>query len=753
MNRLRGWAALTWALLLETWRSKPAIFWNLVFPLFTLIGFSYIFGRGQTAAVARVVPGTMTINLLAASFFGISLHMVSLRERDVYRRMAVTPLTAPAVVLAHAVTALVNIAVSSVLQLGLAVALFHIHIAGSLLELAGVLLVGAFAFIPLGLLVGSIAQNMKTAPALSNLLFFPLTFLSGASMPLYFMPAWVQRVAEFLPATYFVELLQAAILRGRPFSGAALSAGILILTGIVGFAFNAMLFRWESRQPIRRRNFALAVACLAVIYTAAYARGVKLQSANAPNERMAGQFKVGTRILTGMTIIDGSGGRIQRGRIVLEGNRIVDVGPEEAPPKGVPVTDLSGSYVIPGLIDSHIHLGGSPGASTSPDEYAPSRLVRDTQVYLALGITSFVSLTDHLDDMQKLQGDQASGAMRSPRPFISGPGITAPGGHPAELFSFMDGLPQYMTRQVATPEAAEQAVRHLAADKVDIIKLFLEEGWPGNPLPVLCDACLVAGIRTAKELGLRTTVHVDNDRHARMAIEAGVDGIEHVPPDLSDQTIHLMVAKGITLTPTIGAFDRMATLMSGGQIDDPLAQRWVDPMILETLKHPEGWLARYRAAPEIKDFFIQRYQRQRAALRMAVAAHVTILAGSDAGNPGSFHGPGLIHELELLVTDGGMTPSAAIVSATGAAAKRLGKKEIGQIAAGAFADLVVLEEDPEKDIRALRNIRTVYLGGVELDRDKLLTSRPGNWSPLFNFPDVTPTPSKPDSSQKKLPRK
>jgi adenine deaminase len=100
-----------------------------------------------------------------------------------------------------------------------------------------------------------------------------------------------------------------------------------------------------------------------------------------------------------------------------------------------------------------------------------------------------------------------------------------------------------------------------------------------------------------------------------------------------------------------------------------------------------------------------------------------------------------------------MTPSAAIVSATGAAAKRLGSKEIGQIAPGALADLVVLDEDPEKDIHALRTVRAVYLGGVELDRDKLLTSRPGNWSPLFNFPDAAPTPSKLDSSQKTRPRK
>jgi imidazolonepropionase-like amidohydrolase len=369
-------------------------------------------------------------------------------------------------------------------------------------------------------------------------------------------------------------------------------------------------------------------------------------------------------------------------------------------------------------------------------------------VYLAVGVTSFVSLTDHIEDMQRLQRDVAAGTMRAPRPFLSGPGITSPGGHPAELFSFLDGLPEYMTRQVDTPEATEKAVRELAADKVDIIKLFLEEGWPGNHLPVLCDACLTAGIRTAKELGLRTTVHVDNDRHARMAIEAGADGIEHVPPDLSDETIHLMLAKGITLTPTLAAFDRMAVLMSGNQIDDPLAKRWVDPMILESLKTPEGWLGRYRAAPEVKAYFIQRYQRQRESLRKAVAAHVTILAGSDAGNPGSFHGPGLIHELELLVSVGGMKPSAAIVAATGAAAKRLGNKQIGQITPGAFADLVVLDDDPEKDIHAIRNVRAVYLGGVQLDRDSLLTSRPGTWMPLFSFPEPSPTPTKRDANKK-----
>lgn len=326
-------------------------------------------------------------------------------------------------------------------------------------------------------------------------------------------------------------------------------------------------------------------------------------------------------------------------------------------------------------------------------------LHHDLQVYLAFGVTSFVSLTDHMEDLQRLQRDVASGAMRSPRPFISGPGITAPGGHPAALFSFLPGFPEYMTPQVDTPEATEKAVRELAAARVDIIKLFLEEGWPGKPFPVLCDACLVAGIRTAKELGLRTTVHVDNDRHARMAIEAGADGLEHIPSDLSDETIRLMVAKGITLTPTMVAFERMSQFMSGASMDDPLAQHWVEPTVFESLKSPGSWVAKYRNSAETKEFFIQRYERQRSALRRAVAGHVTILAGSDAGNPGVFHGPGLIHELELLVSEGGMTPSAALVSATGAAAKRLGNSKIGRIAPGAFADLVVLDEDPEKTSR------------------------------------------------------
>jgi len=742
MSQLRGLPALAWAYLLETWRSKPAIFWNLVFPVFTLVGFSYIFGGGQAAGVARIVPGIMTINLLAASFFGVSLHMVSLREKELYRRFSVTPLTSLTVVLAHSVTALVNIVVSAALQLTVAKAWFHIEIRGPIAGLAFALLVAAFAFIPLGLMVGSIAKDMRTAPAISNLLFFPLTFLSGAAMPLYFMPAWIQRLATFLPATYVVELLQGPILRGTALKGAGLPVGVLVLTGILGFAFNAMLFRWESQQPINLRGLALATASLAVVYGAAFLHGTTLESARQPEEQPSPATRklgAGARILTGMTILDGTGRRIEHGRVILEGDRIVDVGPANGSlPKGVPVIDLSGLYMIPGLIDSHIHLGGSGGGSVTPEEFMPSRTVHDTQVYLALGITSFVSLTDLVDDMKRLRSEEAAGNMRMPRVLFSGPGITAPGGHPAKLFSFFPGFAEYMTRQVNTPEAAEQAVSELAGMRVNIVKLFLEEGWAGQSFPVLPEPALRAGISRANQLGLLTTVHVDNDRHARLAIDAGARGMEHVPPDLSDETIREMVAKGVTLTPTMVASEGIANAMNGIPISDPLALQWVQPSVLASLQSPDSWIAKMRQSTDAGNYFASRYERCRDALRRAVVGGVPIIAGSDAGNAGSFHGPGLIREMELLVEAGGMTPDAAIIAATGAAAKRLGTAEIGRIAPGAYADFVILLSDPSRDIHAIRGVRWVYFGGQPLERETLLTTSPGNWKPLLTWPSAPP---------------
>jgi imidazolonepropionase-like amidohydrolase/ABC-type multidrug transport system permease subunit len=719
---------------LETWRSKPALFWNLVLPLLFVVGLGYVFGGGEPQRVRWILPGILTINLLTMSFFGVSLHMVSLREREVYRRFRVTPLESSSVVLAHAATAFVNILVSTILQLLVARFVFHLDVAGSAGRLALAVPLAAFALVPLGLITGSVAEDMKTAPLISNLVYFPMLFLSGASMPLFLMPEWLQRVARLLPATYSVELLRGAILGGEEFGRLAVPAAILFLTGVVALAFNSWLFRWECRDPINLRALVAAIALLTLIYGAAFATKVRLGSAVPPAEPEEPTAKVesGPRVLTGMTILDGLGGRIERGRVIIERGRIVSVGPAEgSAPTGVPIIDLSGLYMIPGLIDSHVHIGGSPGGSVSSIEYIPARVIHDLQAYLGLGVTSFVSLTDFAPDLERLRRAVAAGTMRAPRPYFSGPGITAPGGHPAKAFRVVAGLAESLTREVDSPQAAEAAVREIASMRVDLIKLFLEAGWPDKPTPVLPEAELRAAIRVARVLHLPTTVHVDNDRHARLAIEAGALALEHVPLDLSDETIAIMVRKGVTMTPTLAAYEGLTIVMKGDPFTDPLVRTWVDPNVLASLYAPESRLTEMRKSLAEVDFAIRRYAEARRATRRAVAAGVTILAGSDSGNPGTFHGPALIRELELLVEQGGMSPTAALVAASGAAARRLGSTEIGRIAPGAFADFVVLERDPARDIRAVRQVLAVYFRGVPIRRETLLSSSPGGWMPRF----------------------
>jgi imidazolonepropionase-like amidohydrolase len=112
----------------------------------------------------------------------------------------------------------------------------------------------------------------------------------------------------------------------------------------------------------------------------------------------------------------------------------------------------------------------------------------------------------------------------------------------------------------------------------------------------------------------------------------------------------------------------------------------------------------------------------------AAKAGVTILAGSDAGNPATFHGPSLIHELELLAR--ARVPLAEVLlSATSRPANRLGQRALGRIEKGSVADLVVLGADPLADVAAYHDVKGVYLGGRKLDLDHLFDTPAGPWRP------------------------
>ena len=727
---LRSVLAIVRAQLIEIRRSKTALFWMTAFPVGFLLLFGFVMARGDACVTAFLMPGLLTTTLLSGALFGVALPLVQQRETGLLRRLRVTPVPSAAVAVAHSVTALLTGFLSIVVLMLLARAIFKVQMAGSWLALAGVFACGAVALVPLGLLVGSTARDIRTAPAIANLLFFPLMFLSGASFPFAVLPDGVKQFARFLPTTYLVDTYSSVIVRGESLLSIAGSLGVLLAVGAVGVVLTSMLFRWEGTDPIPRRSLAaIAVAFAATLGVAAVA-APSFRMSDLPGARRIepGEAKGQVRVLRGATVLDGLGGRIAKARVVIRDHRIADVTLDDervALPDGAIVEDASGRYLIPGLVDSHVHWGGSGGFGLTPIERTSDRMAHDFGATLAAGVTSVVSLTDDLAMMSSLSDAVAAGKQRAPRTFFAGASVTARGGHPANMFGFMPGLAEKLTRQVETVDEARAAIAELARARVDLVKLVLEPGFPDRPMPRLREDVFRAALAEARAQKLMTTVHVGTDAEVRLAIDAGASGIEHTARGLTDETIALMAAKRITFTPTNVVLDYGWKRRSLGGEDDAV-RRLGMPAILESLRSPQSPISSLLTEGPGADRMNKVLAGSLAQTAKAIRAGVPILAGSDAGNPATFHGISLVRELELLA-QAGMPLVDVLKAATSRPADRLRQSSLGRIATGAVADLVLLEADPTEDVGAYRRVAGVYLGGRKLDLARLTDSSPGPW--------------------------
>ncbi len=729
---LSSYLALVRAQFTAFLRSKAALFWSMAFPLGFLFLFGGIMARGNARAATFMLPGLLTIMLISGSLFGIAMPMVLSRETGVLRRFRITPINASTMILAQGTTALFQNAITFVLVLVVARLAFKTEIAGSFGSLTVVFLFAAFSIVPLGLLVGSAARDMRSAPPIINLLFFPLMFLSGSAFPFALLPEVMKKVARFLPTTYAVESLQGVIVRGE---GLGLLVGpltILALLGLVGLSLSALLFRWEGTEPISKKSIGIILGAFAIVMigSAVLAPAFRMGEFPGTHTIKAGAAEGQVRVLLGATLLDGLGGRIENSRVVIRDHKVAEIGvdhEEDALPEGAETEDLTGRFLIPGLFDSHVHLGGSSGVGSGLVETSDERQVHDLGAYLASGVTSVVSLTDDPASPSRLRALVAEARQRSPRVFFAGPSITARGGHPAELFGFVPGLADQLTRQVNSPEEARAAVKELGGRDVDLIKLVLEPGFPGRPLARLDRESFKAAVAEAKERGLKVTVHVGTDEDARTAIEAGAEGIEHAARGLSADTIALMAAKKVTFTPTLTAYDFEWKLGLIGGRDQTLG-RLVMVEVLGGLREPGNDFLTMRDDAGIVNGLALGFDHGLSSVEAAARAGVTLLAGSDAGNPATFHGPSLIHELELLAR-AKVPLFEVLMAATSRPANRLGEGTLGRIEKGSVADLVVLGADPLATVAAYHDVRSVYLGGRKLDLNHLFDTPAGPWRP------------------------
>lgn len=401
-------------------------------------------------------------------------------------------------------------------------------------------------------------------------------------------------------------------------------------------------------------------------------------------------------ILVGADVVDVSTGKLLKAQtIVIGGDRIVSVSPslKQDPGHNATVLDLNGRTVIPGLIDLHSHLLLHPYNEASwNDQVLKEQLgLRTLRAVPAMKKTLEAGFTT-LRDLGTEGAGYADVALRDavnagivsgPRIFAVTRAIVATGCYGPSGFDPRWSLPK--GGQVADgPVEVRRVVREQIAAGADWIKVYADyRRKPGDTsTPTFSRAELDAIVDEAKSAGLLVAAHAGTSEAIRRAVLAGVATIEH-GTDASADVLALMREHDVALCPTLAA--------------------------VEAISRHGGWLPGEPEHPRMKS--------ARAMFKRALASGVTIACGSDVGV--FSHGDNA-RELELMV-EFGMTPAQALKSATSTAADVLRRgEELGRIAPGYLADLVVLERDPTEDIANLRRPFLVIKGGSVVHR----SSRP-----------------------------
>lgn len=367
------------------------------------------------------------------------------------------------------------------------------------------------------------------------------------------------------------------------------------------------------------------------------------------------------------TILDGKGNILRNKVIAVDGARISGI--SDAQPNST--YDLSGLTVMPGWIDTHVHLGwyfnrndrlevdGEPGAMETPRAMA---LYAAANAYATLkgGFTTVQSLGSPIDgDLRSLI---ERGLLPGPRVITSLRAVTEKTGNPEQIRAY---------------------VRKMKQDGADVVKLFATKSIRDGGAQSMTDQQIQAACGEAAALGLRSVVHAHASAGARAAVLAGCTSIEH-GAFLDDATLELMASRGVYFDPNFlvlhNYLENKPKFLGIGNYNE------------------EGFAYMEKGLPLMA-----------SVLKRAIKHHVKTVFGTDA--VAGSHGRNA-EEFIYRVRDGGQHPMDAVVSATSLAAEslRLGDKT-GAVEEGREADLVAVAGNPLEDITAVRNVVFVMKGG------------------------------------------
>ena len=408
-----------------------------------------------------------------------------------------------------------------------------------------------------------------------------------------------------------------------------------------------------------------------------------------PGCALAQAFPPKTIVNAGRFLDVKSGRMLTNQQIVIEGDKIVSVGPAAAAPAGAKVINLPNSTVLPGLIDAHVHLTGD-NTKLGYEELGTSvprealRGAKNAKVTLEAGFTtvrnvgaggfSDIALRDAIND----------GDVPGPRMLASGPALGITGGHcddnllPFEYHHSAEGVADGV-------EAVQHKVREDIKYGADVIKFcatggVMSKGDDPNASQYTQEE-MKAIVADAHRLGRKVAAHAHGAQGVTWASDAGVDSIEHGHL-MDDNAIATLKKNGTYLVPTLY-----------------LTEWWSDNM--ERMKAPDYLKAKMKMVIATSEKNMQK----------ALQAGVKIALGTDA----AVYPHGLnAHELAVYVKLG-MTPLQAIQSATLTDAELLGwSNKVGSIEPGKWADIIAVDGDPLQDITTLQHVKFVMKGGVVL---------------------------------------
>ena len=717
-----------------TVRDRTALFFNYLFPLIFFFSFAQMFHAERGGAIIQVFTMVLCIGILGTGFFGAGIRSVQERESNILRRFRVAPISAAPLLVASMVTGLMIFLPSALLMLVLARAMYGMKFPSSWLSLLIFVCLGVLAFRAMGLIIASVVNSMQESQILVQILYVPMLFLSGTTIPLAVLPNWVQVIAQFLPATHLLTGMQAILGRNESLRENASSTLALIVTTVLATFIGVKLFRWEKDEKIPASGKLWLLAVLApflIIGTyEAQTKGTVRKS-----RQLALHFQRSrTLLIRNVRIFVGDGTIIESGAVLIKDGTIERVFDGEAPdPKELKAEPLeaAGKTLLPGFIDVHVHLAANGGFSAT-SEYMPDKTMpRALAGYLYSGVMAVRSVGDPLDPVLRVRAQVNSGDRLGAELFTCGPMFTTEGGHGTEYFKAMPESVRKLAEEqtVRLPKTTEEARRQvddLKASAVDGIKAILESGQAGMLFNRMDTTILRAIAQEAHADKLPLAVHTGDARDVSDALAAGADGIEHGSDreSITPELFARMKAQGAAYDPTLVAVEGFQNAVAGNVegLDQPLVMQVGPPALIESTRTflPSPDAAGMRQG--MRAYRLSLDQGKQNLVR-AWKAGVLLVTGSDAGNPLVFHGPAIHRELQLWV-DAGIPPAVALQAATGNAAKLLRvDNRIGLIRPGHDASLFLVDGNPLKDIKQTKAITGIIFKGERVNRAELFDQR------------------------------